>query len=42
VLDATASNIDDFLLRDTCVSSTQPKRPFWRKQSLSPPEIPKF
>jgi hypothetical protein len=37
-----ASKMDDFLWRDTCVSSTQPKRPFWRKQSLSPPEMPKF
>jgi hypothetical protein len=42
VLDATASNIDDFLLRDTCVSSSHMSRPIWRKQSLSPPEIPKF
>jgi hypothetical protein len=31
------SNIDYFLLRDTCVSSTQLKRHIWHKQCLYPP-----
>jgi hypothetical protein len=31
VLDARASNLDGFLLRDTCVSSTQLNRPYWTK-----------
>jgi hypothetical protein len=31
------SNIGGFHRRDTCVSSTQMNRPFWRKQMLSPP-----
>jgi hypothetical protein len=37
VLNAAASNIDGFLWRDKCVSSTQPNSPIWRKQSLYPP-----
>jgi hypothetical protein len=37
VLDAAACNLDGFLWRDTCVSSTQLNRPIWNKQSLSPP-----
>jgi hypothetical protein len=37
VQDAAASNIDGFLWRDACVSSTQLNRPFGNKMSLSPP-----
>jgi hypothetical protein len=37
VLDASASTIDGFLWRDTCVSSTLLKSPIWNKESLSPP-----
>jgi hypothetical protein len=37
VLDAATSNIDGFLWRDTCVSSTQLNRPIWNKVSLSTP-----
>jgi hypothetical protein len=36
-LDVAASNIDDFLWRDTCVFSTQLNRLTYSKQSLSPP-----
>jgi hypothetical protein len=36
VLDGPVSNIDGFLWRDTCVSSTQLNRPIWKKESLSP------
>jgi hypothetical protein len=35
VLDATALNMSGFLLRDTCVSSTQQNRPFWKKECPS-------
>jgi hypothetical protein len=35
--EGAVSNIDGFLWRDTCVSSTQQNRPIWRKGSLSPP-----
>jgi hypothetical protein len=38
VLGAPASNIDGFVWRDTCVSSSQAKRPIWNKMSLSPSE----
>jgi hypothetical protein len=31
VLDATASNIDVLLWRDTCVSTTQPNNPLWNR-----------
>jgi hypothetical protein len=37
VQDGTSSNTYEFLLRDTCVSSTQNNRPIWNKESLSPP-----
>jgi hypothetical protein len=37
VLDAPPSNIDGFLSRDTCVSSTQQIRPIWIIVSHSPP-----
>jgi hypothetical protein len=37
VVDAVASNIDCFLWRDTCVSSTQPNMPNRSKQCLFPP-----
>jgi hypothetical protein len=37
VLDAVTSNIDGYLRRDTCVSSTQPNKPNRSKQYLSPP-----
>jgi hypothetical protein len=37
VLDAPASNVDSFLSRDTCVSSTQLNRSIWNKLSISPP-----
>jgi hypothetical protein len=30
------SNIDGFLSRDTCVSSSQVNRPIWNKMSISP------
>jgi hypothetical protein len=36
------SNIDSFLLRDTCVSSTYLNSPIWRKQTLSPCETPEL
>jgi hypothetical protein len=35
VLDAPASDTNGFLWRDTCVFSTQLKRPIWKKESLS-------
>jgi hypothetical protein len=34
VLDASASNLDGFPWRDTCVSSTLLNRPIWNKFSL--------
>jgi hypothetical protein len=37
VLDAPASGTNGFLLRDTCISSTQLKRPIRNKHCLSPP-----
>jgi hypothetical protein len=37
VLDADGSNIDAFLSRDTCGSSTQLDRPIWSKQRISQP-----
>jgi hypothetical protein len=37
VLDVAASNIDGFLWRDTCVSSTQVNRSVSNKMSLSLP-----
>jgi hypothetical protein len=37
VLDATASNIDGFLWRGSCVFSIQLNRPIWSKQSLCTP-----
>jgi hypothetical protein len=37
VQDATASNMDGFLLRDICVSSTNLSIPIGSKKSLSPP-----
>jgi hypothetical protein len=37
VRDAAASNLDGFLLRDICVSSTQVNRPIWNSLSISPP-----
>jgi hypothetical protein len=36
VLDALGANADDFLSRDTCVSSTQQKRAICNKMNLSP------
>jgi hypothetical protein len=42
VLDAAASNVDSFLWKEICVSSTQMNRPIWSKQSPSPPETPKL
>jgi hypothetical protein len=36
VLDAAALNKDDFLWRDTVVSSTQMSSPIWSKESLFP------
>jgi hypothetical protein len=36
VSNAPASNPDGVLSRDTSVSSTQLKRPFWKKGILSP------
>jgi hypothetical protein len=36
VLDPPASNKDGYLLRDSCVSSTQPNRPILKKESLIP------
>jgi hypothetical protein len=45
VLDATASNRHLFLLRDTCVSSTQLNRLIWNRDNLSPlwkPQIRKY
>jgi hypothetical protein len=39
MLDAAASNRDASPWRDTCVSSTHLKRPFWTKQSIFPPWI---
>jgi hypothetical protein len=39
VLDAPASNTDNILPRDTCVSSTQMKRPIWTNISLAQPLI---
>ena len=37
VIDAPVSDTNDFLLRETCVSSPQLIRPISNKQSLSPP-----
>jgi hypothetical protein len=37
VLDTADSNINGFLWRDTCVSSTQVRRPFWNPMCLSLP-----
>jgi hypothetical protein len=37
MLEASASKIDGFLCRDTCVSSTHLNRPIERKEHLSPP-----
>jgi hypothetical protein len=37
VLDAAAANIDGFLRRDKCVSSTRLNGPIWNKVSLSQP-----
>jgi hypothetical protein len=37
VLDAPASNTDAFLSGDTCVSSTQLDRLFWKKMKISIP-----
>jgi hypothetical protein len=37
VLHAAGSNIDGFLWRDACVSSTELNRPNWKRMSLSPP-----
>jgi hypothetical protein len=37
VLDALASNINDFLWINTCVSSTELNRPIWKRKSLSTP-----
>jgi hypothetical protein len=42
MLDAPASNVDGFLWRDTCISSTQLNRPISNKESLSPQEKPKL
>jgi hypothetical protein len=39
VLDAPDSNIDVFLWRAICVSSTQLNRPIWYKQSLEKPKL---
>jgi hypothetical protein len=39
---ASVPNTDGFLWIDTCISSTQVKKPFGSKPSLSPLEIPKF
>jgi hypothetical protein len=36
ILDSPASNIDAFLLRDTCVSSIELSRPIWNKMWFSP------
>jgi hypothetical protein len=36
-LDATASNRDGCLWRDSCLSSNQLNRPIWNKMTLSPP-----
>jgi hypothetical protein len=38
VLDALASNLDGFLSRDTCVSSTQLNRAIWNKLMFLPLE----
>jgi hypothetical protein len=35
MLDAPGSNTDDFLLRDTCVSSTELNKPTWNIINLS-------
>jgi hypothetical protein len=40
MLDVAPSNMEGFLYRDTCVSSTQLKSSIWSKHSLSPPETP--
>jgi hypothetical protein len=37
VLNAPDCDTNGFISRDTCVSSTQVKRPIWNKESLSPP-----
>jgi hypothetical protein len=36
VLDAPASTLDGFLLRDTCVSKIQLNMPIWNKFSVTP------
>jgi hypothetical protein len=36
VLDAGTSNVDGFLSRGNCGSSTQLKRPTWNKMCISP------
>jgi hypothetical protein len=35
-LDAACTNVDGFLSRDTCVSSSRLNRPLWNKMSFSP------
>jgi hypothetical protein len=40
VLHASHSNIDAFLFRDTCGSSTQLNRPIWQKMCVFPLENP--
>jgi hypothetical protein len=42
VLDAAASNIDGFLSRDTCVSSTLLNRCIWYKEIYNHLEKPKL
>jgi hypothetical protein len=37
VLDAPASNLDNFILRHTCVYSNQLNRPILNKVTVSPP-----
>jgi hypothetical protein len=37
MLEAATANIDCFLSRDTCVSSTQLNRSIWNKERLSLP-----
>jgi hypothetical protein len=37
-VDAASSNIDGFVRRNTCVSSTQLNRPFWSNMSHNPLE----
>jgi hypothetical protein len=35
VLDSPRSNVNGFLLKDSCVSSTQLSRPIWNKMRVS-------